>query len=158
MIKGYIKNHKILSFVFSTFLFSWAIWGILYSSSIGIIDNNIYRKYYVLLECLGGSGPSIISIIITAFLYKKNGLKELLLRLTKWRYNAVYYIIAIFGVPVITYISYLICKWVGFKGEVKFITSPHFIVVSLIASLFLGGPLNEEIGWRGFLLPKFEKN
>jgi len=157
MIKGYIKNHEILSFVFLTFVFSWTIWGILYSSSIGIIDNNIYKKHYVLLECLGGSGPSIMSIIITAFLYKKNGLKELLFRLIKWRYNVVYYIIAIFGVPMITYISYLVCRWVGFKGEVKFITSPYFILGSFIGTLFLGGPLNEEIGWRGFLLLKFQK-
>lgn len=31
-------------------------------------------------------------VTVVTFLYKKNGLKELLLRLTKWRYNVVYYI------------------------------------------------------------------
>lgn len=158
MIKRYIKNYEILLFVFLTFLFSWTIWGILYISSISIIDNNIYKKYFSALACLGAYGPSIMSIILTAFLYKKSGLKKLLLRLTKWRYNAIYYIIAIFGVPVLTYISYLVCKYIGFTGEVKLITNPYFILASFTTILFFGGPLNEEIGWRGFLLPNFQKN
>ncbi|MFL0249284.1 CPBP family intramembrane glutamic endopeptidase [Clostridium neuense] len=151
MIKRYIKNHEILSFIFLTFLFSWTIWVMLYISS----------KNWAMLEIintLGAFGPGIMSIILTGFLYKKKGLKALLTRLTKWRYNLIYYIIAVFYWIASIYIFYLICKFFGSKGKVTFInTKPYYILGGFIYTLLLGGPLGEEIGWRGFLLPRLQK-
>lgn len=158
MIKGYIKNHEILSFVFLTFLCSWTIWGILYSSHIGVV-NNVIASIFI---CLGGFAPSTMSIILTVFLYKKKGLKALLTKLTKWRCNLAYYIIAVFYWIVSLYIFYLICKFSGNNGEVTFSNikpyiKPCYILGNFMVILLLGGPLGEEIGWRGFLLPSLQK-
>lgn len=158
MIKGYIKNHEIISFVFFTFLCSWTMWGILYGSSIGIINNVIYKSHMSIFIWVGAFGPSTMSIILTGFLYKRKGLKALIIRLTKWRYNLIYYIIAAFYWMASLYISYLICKFCGSKGEMTFTNvKPYYILEGFMITLFLGGPLGEEIGWRGFLLPRLQK-
>ncbi|MFL0249287.1 CPBP family intramembrane glutamic endopeptidase [Clostridium neuense] len=158
MIKGYIKNHEIISFIFLTFLFSWIIWGILYCSSIDIVNNVIYKSHMSIFICLGAFAPSSMSIILTGFLYKKKGLKALLTRLTKWRYNLIYYLIAVFYWIASLYISYLICKFFGSKGEITFTNvKTYYILEGFMITLLLGGPLGEEIGWRGFLLPRLQK-
>lgn len=158
MIKRYIKNHEVLSFIFLTFLFSWIVWGILYRESISISYTRSLMRNRIIFITLGGFGPSTISIILTGFLYKKKGLKALFARLTKWRHNPVYYIISVFWVIGLFYISYLICKFLGSNGEIAFTNAkPYYILESFILTLLFGGPLGEEIGWRGFLLPRLQK-
>lgn len=44
----------------------------------------------------------------------------------------------------------------GYNEEIKFIKNPYFILSNSISVLFFCGPLNEEIGWRGFLLLRLQ--
>lgn len=153
MIKRYIKNHEVLSFVFFTFLFSWIMFGIFYKESLSIT----YNRNLNVADVLGGFGPSIVSIILTGFLYKKEGLKALFARLTKWKYNPIYYVIVAFGCIALDYIFYFICKFFGSDCEIAFNARPDYLLKSFIFILFIGGPLGEEIGWRGFLLPRLQR-
>lgn len=156
-IRAYVKSYPISAFIFFTFLFSWSIWGVLYSSSISIINNIIYKKYLSVLVCIGAYGPSTMSVVLTGCLYSKKGLKELLIRLTKWKYSPIYYLITIFYFTVSIFISYSIFKHFGGKIEINLVTNPYNIAANFAVILFLGGPFNEEIGWRGFLLPRLQK-
>jgi membrane protease YdiL (CAAX protease family) len=156
-VTGFIKRNEIITFVFITFLCSWFIWGILYSSYMGIIDRNLYRKHIELIIDLGILIPSSVSIFLTGYLYKKKGLKELLVRLTKWKFSPIYYIFVICYWTFACHISLLICNFIGYKSQVHFFTNPYYILIYSIITLFLGGSLGEEIGWRGFLLPRLQR-
>lgn len=154
---NYIRRHEILSFIIITYLCSWTIWGILYSSYIGIINNSIDKKYVLLFIILGGFVPSTISMVMTGGLYKRKGLKQLLSRLIKWRFNPVYYIFVIGCIPLIYYISTLIYNTLSNSFQIEFGRQPYSLLISAILILILAGPLGEEIGWRGFLLPRLQK-
>lgn len=153
---NYIKKHEILSFIVMVYICSWAVWGILYSSCAGIISKSIHKEHIVVFVSLGSIMPSIISIVLTGFIYKKKGLKQLFIRLTKWRFNIVFYIFVLGYYPLIYYIIVLIYNTMNNGSKIRFGGTPHWILVSAIWILIFGGPLGEEIGWRGFLLPRLQ--
>lgn len=153
----HIKKHEILSFIFITYLCSWSIWGILYSSYIGIINKSLHDEHVTLFITLGLFMPSTMSIILTGCLYKRKGLKQLLIRLTNWKFNPIYYIIAICYMSAMFYVAFLICSFSGDNLKINFYKNPIIILFYAILQLVLGGPLGEEIGWRGFLLPRLQR-
>ncbi len=152
-----MKKHEILSFIFITYLCSWTIWGILYSSYIGIIDKSLHNEHITFFIILGLFMPSTMSIVLTGCLYKRKGLKELLIRLTKWRFNPIYYVFVTGYMAAIFYITFLICSILGNNIKIDFYKNPLYILFYAILQLALGGPLGEEIGWRGFLLPRLQR-
>lgn len=156
-IISYIKKHEILLFISITYICSWIIWGWLYSSYIGIINKSIYKEHFMLFVDLGSFIPSTISIVITRCLYKKKGLKELLIRLTKWKYSFMYYLFVIGCCPLIYYVTILIYEIVTNSSQIQFVKEPYSIFIATVWILVFSGPLGEEIGWRGFLLPRLQK-
>ncbi|URZ00527.1 CPBP family intramembrane glutamic endopeptidase [Clostridium felsineum] len=156
-VLNYIKKHEALSFIVMTYLFSWIMWGVVYASYTGVISKWIYNERSRLLLILGSFGPTTISIFFTGILYKKEGIKKLLLRLTKWKYNPVYYIFVIGWYPIMCYITVLIYNFMNNNSNMWFGGKPNLILISTISILIFGGSLGEEIGWRGYLLPRFQE-
>lgn len=156
-VLNYIKKHEALSFIVMTYLFNWSIWGVLYISYLGVIDKNIYNKYFMSINLPASFGPTIVSIFFTGILYKKEGIKKLFIRLTKWKYNPIYYVIVIGWYPIMCYIIVLIYNFMNNNSKMEFGGKPSLILVNTILMLIFGGPLGEELGWRGYLLPKLQK-
>jgi membrane protease YdiL (CAAX protease family) len=86
----------------------------------------------------------------------KAGVKELLLKLTKWKINILWYLFSVFYMFFVFYVPALICNLFG-----EYYTISQRYPSGQLLMLFLGqlfaGPLNEEFGWRGFLLPKCQE-
>ncbi|URZ15110.1 hypothetical protein CLFE_011280 [Clostridium felsineum DSM 794] len=110
---SYIKKHEVLTFVVMTYVVTWIIWGIVYLSYIRVISKSIYNEDFRLLLTLGAFIPTTVSIFFTGFLHKREGIKKLLNRLTKWKYNFIYYILVICFYPFICYIVVSIYKFFG---------------------------------------------
>jgi uncharacterized protein len=131
------RKNQGLIFIISTLICSYLFWGTLCLSAIGKIDKNIYYSMYNELYFLGGVMPRIIGIIFTIYFDGRKGIKsiseKLTLRNTKFRYLlfAVLFTLATIVIP-------------------KLINN----ILYFIAVLFIGGGVNEEFGWRGFLLPR----
>lgn len=101
-------------------------------------------------------GPTLSALILTAVLFGREGLRQLLDRLSPSQVGMRSYIIAI-SLPFLIIIVALI---IGILMSDPFPTNlagSAWILPLLIESgriLFFGGPLGEEIGWRGFALPR----
>jgi uncharacterized protein len=147
-----IKHNPLATFTFITFLFSWFFWlpQALYSQGYLAMQNPLWG--------LGSFGPSIAGIIVVAVVSGKNGLKELWFRLLDWRLKLRWFIFIILFPPLIICIAFLIHRFTGGtvpawpSAESLFMLIPNFFLI-----LVLGGPLNEELGWRGFMLPHLLK-
>jgi membrane protease YdiL (CAAX protease family) len=142
--------------MFMTYLFSWIVWGILYASDRNIISHNICKNCYTLIAVIGASMPSIMSIIFTGFFYGSDGIKKLLKRITIWKINPLYYIYVLFIDASIVFIPLWICNITG--SSYKFVISTSFnnILLDFLVTILFGGPLQEEFGWRGYVLPKLQ--
>jgi CAAX protease family protein len=93
------------------------------------------------LATAGQFGP-----LLAAFLFADDR-RELAKRMVQWRVNIVCYLAAI-GLPLLALIlaQVIAGESVAFEFTPELI--PHFVVI-----FFIGGPLGEEPGWRGFALP-----
>lgn len=106
------------------------------------------------LAFIGGSGPSVAALIITGRTQGREGLRRLLASLTAWRVPARWYLVALGLPPAATALSVLIVD--GGFGTLR-----HFDISAALQGLPLTyaqalpfGPLGEELGWRGYALPR----
>ncbi len=148
-MKSLIRRHPIWSFLLINYLISWSF---LYPSYQIIKQNNEITPL-ALIGLIGAYGPSIAAIIVQSVLDKKQ-LKSLLKKLIQIRsqWKLLSFVIV---VPVILYIiAYLISALI-YNGNLDV----HWMLgFSNLSFWFLAalpfGPMGEELGWRGFLLPK----
>lgn len=148
-MKNLIRKYPIWSFLIINYIISWSF---LYPS-YQILKQNAEITPLALIGLIGAYGPSIAAVIVQSVLDKKK-LKALLKRLiqikSKWRL-----LLFVIIIPIMLYVvAYLIAALI-YKGDL----SIHWVLgLSNIYFWFLValpfGPMGEELGWRGFLLPK----
>ena len=100
-------------------------------------------------------GPSIAAILVTAFTSGAAGVRTLLGKLVRWRFNPVYYLAVLVGVPLLATIAGHLGEWLlGAPSAPHIAAIPGWIKVLPIALVLDPGPLGEELGWRGYALPR----
>ena len=95
-------------------------------------------------------GPSTSSLILTAVLDGRNGLRELWLRIKRWQVGLPWYAIALLTIPVLTLVLFSILG-----AFVSPVYNPNFRIALGVAGLLAG--CFEEIGWTGFATPRLLK-
>lgn len=138
-----------------TFIFSWLVWGMMIV--FPPTDN-----FFVPLLFLGAFGPSIVALFLV---YLEGGiqfLKEFANRI--WdirRISWKWYLFIFLFFPGVLVIGYALIFILGgevpdlstyFKG-IKTTSDFFYLVVFML----LGGPLAEELGWRGYVLEPLQE-
>jgi membrane protease YdiL (CAAX protease family) len=101
---------------------------------------------------LFGPGPSIAAVVVTAISGGRGAVRELLLRLIRWRVAIIWYVIAL-GLPiVITPLSVYLNVQFGAPVPTpeQLGKWPSLLLLFPIVFLFFGAA--EELGWRGYAL------
>ena len=132
-------------FLLIAFAFSWAQW----LAAMPSVQQWIGIR--VPLTPFGSFGPAIAALVV---LRAKGWWRSI----GRWRMPAFSFIAACFTLPITAVVCFFIAA--RLSGDV---TSPSFPPLVLIAAaaaqiLILGGPLGEEPGWRGYLLPELRKS
>jgi len=148
-------QYKILFFVGFAFLWAWASWiiGLTYLSK-GINGTTINQ--YLTFFFIGVYAPSVSAILTTLYFNGLSETKTLLKKLFIWKVGLKNYLYVIV-LPLI-FVALAIGLYAVFLGNVGSFDKSGFSSIHKVlwAGLF-AGPLAEELGWRGFLLPEFQK-
>jgi uncharacterized protein len=154
-LKKFLVSHPLSSYFIMAFLFSWIClipyilwqWGILPKSQ----NFTIFHIANVFV------GPMLSAYIMTRTLEGKEAWKNIRKSIRQVRIGLKWYIFALLVIPAVMYIGMVIVN--SGSPEFKGLSSKFFATypIYLVIVFFGGGPFPEEIGWRGFALPRMQK-
>ena len=156
-IVEWMKKNPLPTFFGLTFVMAWSIW-----LPVGLLA----PKYFLLAVIPGAWAPSLVSCLLTWLTDGKQGLRQFVKRVFHWRVGFQWYLIVLFSIGFIAYLAQGL-NMLLFGGHPIALQLPAGIpkegwVVALpivfVVNIFLGGPLAEDIGWRGYALPKLREN
>ncbi len=139
-----------------TFLLSWGSW-----VPAALLGQTSTEFPTILLFLLGGFGPSIAGIWLTYRQADHSERRDLWRRLSDARrIGPGWYIVIIAFFPVIFALTYGINALVGGTtpgmDALKQVAVQPLVLISLVISGIVAGPLSEELGWRGFALDRLQ--
>lgn len=147
---------QLLTYFTLTYLISWIIWLPLYGHIFGLTNLPTLPFHHG----LGGLGPLIASLLTTWIFLKTEGLKTLLKKCYQVK-PIIYLIIALLSPFLLAIIASVINHFINNKPIILtgLLTTKEFSNFNLLTFfiynvLFFG--FGEEVGWRGFALPRLQ--
>jgi membrane protease YdiL (CAAX protease family) len=150
-VKNFIKKHQVATFFLLAYAITWSVWTPI---SYGYVHGTLELSPPIALLYIAGSfGPFLSAVLVTALC--GGSLRALFSQLLKWRVSVKWWLVA-FLIPILLYtvmagIHILLGGQLNW-GEVSFLALPGGFL-----SVFLWGGGNEELGWRGFALPRIQE-
>jgi len=145
-----VKRHPIITFFVLTYAITWAI-----ESPLVFLTDSVTDTQGLVLVILASNVPSVVGIVLTAIVFGRGALRKLLGRLLIWRVNPLWYLVVILGPVVLAGGMVALNTLMG--GPALGLGMPLLGVMSMLAfSIFPGSALGEEIGWRGYALPRLQ--
>ena len=158
--RGLLIRHPLVSFFVLAYALAWLAWSPWYlsQSGIGLLpydggDVSLYVNVVALVV-----GPTLSAFVVTGLTEGREGARRLLRRTVLWRVGFRWYLFVLLGIPAIMLVSAVVMP--GALLSFKASAVPSTLVLYVVAGLFFlfaGGPVFEEIGWRGFALPRLQR-
>lgn len=146
-----MSRYQLVAFFTLTFVISWGIWLAMVAGSMSIATTT-----GLVLNIIATAGPSIAAVILAVVL--GNGeVRRLLDGLSLARASSLWTVVAlILPLGMIAIAIGISVGAFGAPGPVITVGVVGVLVVEFARVLFLGGPVEEELGWRGFALPRLQ--
>jgi membrane protease YdiL (CAAX protease family) len=156
-----LARYPLVCFFVMAYAFTWIVispWT-LGATGAGLLPIDLPAPAVGLLLAAGIlAGPTLAAIITTAATEGRTGVHRLLGRLVLWRVGVRWYLFALLGVPLIMLLGFL--AFAMAPPDLAALDGPAYALTYLLGfvlTMILGGPLFEEIGWRGFALPRLQR-
>jgi membrane protease YdiL (CAAX protease family) len=142
------KPARVGPFFLLTFVITWGLQmpGVL--AQRGFLPGD--PRWYLPFAGLGMLGPAVAAIGLARREGGRAGVKALLAPLLRWRVHPGWYAMALLPALVLALLLCLL-NLAGRQGPIAYLPTVGGVVFGLVASLV------EEIGWRGYALPRLER-
>ncbi len=147
-----MRQHPLFFFFLMAYAFSWVMLIPFVLSEWSILHGD-FRIAFALNPFVG---PTLAAYIMTHISEGHTGVLRQRQRLLYWRVGPPWYAFALLGIPALHLLGIAVLPGAlaSFQGLPRGLLITYIITFGVIA--FLGGPLGEEIGWRGFALPRLQ--
>jgi uncharacterized protein len=152
-LQHWMREHPLFSFFFMAYAFSWILLIPWVLSEWGILPNALHNP---LLFAIHTFGPTLAAYIMFRITEGREGWLRLRGRVRQLHVGWRWYMFILLGIPAVMLLGILVLPGAlaSFQGFPKyFLVSYPFLFILVF---FGGGPLGEEIGWRGFALPRMQ--
>ncbi|MFF0817102.1 CPBP family intramembrane glutamic endopeptidase [Rhodococcus sp. NPDC003318] len=157
---GVIARHPVVSYFVLAYGISWLVWSqfILSADGSGWFQFHATWSFMVTVG-LGTFGPAIAAVTIVCIAEGEDALLPFLKRIVLWRVGFGWWAFALLSFPITATIGCLLTPGVvgtfTTAGLGRSLTD--YLPFFLYPALLVGGPLGEEVGWRGFALPRLQQ-
>jgi len=151
-------KRKVWLFFLVAFGWSWLFWipvaliarGLTVPAGLDSFLNSPYNP--------AAWGPLIAAFLVTFLEDGKEGAKKLLKKGLDFRFGKAWYAVIFLLFPALIGGALLLAIITGEPApELTALANPITILIAFIYIFFLGGPLQEEFGWRGYALEHLQK-
>jgi membrane protease YdiL (CAAX protease family) len=147
----FAETRPLILFFLLAYAWSWTFWLIVPP----FVSDNHPDVVYVLLFIAGATGPTVAALL-TRWLSHRD------LRIcpvwTGWSRVITGLMVGLACFIVVTLVAPSIATTRAPASALRWGTLLHWSVYGINYSTLLGGPLNEEPGWRGFALPRLQES
>ncbi|MGL5818070.1 MAG: lysostaphin resistance A-like protein [Phycicoccus sp.] len=155
-MRSLARRRPVLTFVLLAYAISWTTWG------LGLTrpdpPDSLSATEYLPFLVVGSFGPSVAAVLAVALAGGRAAVAELLRSVVRARVGWRPYLVVFFALPLVA-VGWMAA--LGFELTDGTEIGPLLVTVVLAAPInavlgLLGGvgPLGEELGWRGFALPR----
>ena len=151
-----LKKFPVTSFVVLTFAITWSV--VLFSAATTITGKG-EQVGFLALALVGQFGPSIAALIIMKSLYGRIGITSMLKSSVNVRQPIHLLLFAIFFFPALVTLAFSVSVLRGAPAPDITPDLLQAVALAFLPALVIGlifGGLSEELGWRGFLLPRLQ--
>src|SRR5215210_2436832 len=149
-LSSVVKRHPLIMFFVLTYALAWILW-----LPLVVLRDAIPATQGLVLVILGSNVPSLLAIVLTTIVLGRGALRKLLGRLLIWRVNPLWYLVVVLGPVALAWGVVGLNTLMG--GPALSLGMSLLGVLSMLAfSIFPGSALGEEIGWRGYALPRLQ--
>ncbi|MFC5366321.1 CPBP family intramembrane glutamic endopeptidase [Salinirubrum litoreum] len=134
------------AFLLLTFAWSWGFWVPDVLVEVGVVES------VPALPNLGAFGPTVAAVLLVAYAGGLTGVRRLLGRAIRLDYPRRWVLVALSVPPAIVGVALAVAVATGTTPVFPWSGQPIILLVAFGWILFLGGPVQEEFGWRGYLL------
>jgi uncharacterized protein len=157
--QGLLARHPLVSFFVIAFAFSWALlFSVLLSKDgLGLLPYRVSPALASAIVPASLFGPSVAALIVTAATEGRADVGHWLRRIVRWRVGVQWYLFVLLGLPAIMVLGTLLRPGALASFDISALPSVLAYLGAFAFMVFLGGPLGEEPGWRGFALPRLQR-
>jgi uncharacterized protein len=146
------RRHQLATFFSLTYIITWGIgaFAIFLPAQFRILFGELsdtHPLYYIAV-----AAPTISATLLALVLEGRSGLGALYARLVRWRFGTQWYALVLIGLPAL---GWIVTRFTG-ASPLKDTSTPALLLM-LLVNLLITGPLGEELGWRGYALPRLFK-
>jgi uncharacterized protein len=145
----FLRRHPVATFVALSYASAWAWW-----LPLVILGDRTPPALGLILSILGSAMPSTMAIVLVARLHGGAEVRRLLRRLVMGRVGIFWYA-AIVALTALMLVAVWVSTLFGAPAPVVAATVAGTLSLFLF-SIFPGSAVGEELGWRGFALPRLQ--
>jgi len=152
------ENRNLFLYFVIAFVFSWLFWIPQTLVSTGLLSiPSIFADFLCSPFNPAAFGPLVSAFFLTYLNEGRSGVKNLLKRGVDHKFRKIWYVPIFFLFPIITGGALLLAIISGEAlPELSVLSNPFLIAVGFVYIFFLGGPFQEEWGWRGYALDRLQ--
>jgi uncharacterized protein len=158
-LKAFAKRHPLTAYFTMAYAFTWVLVIPIMLSQMGLGLINLPEPLlFIFLLASTYSGPLPAALIMTTLLEGKEGRRQLWRRVFQWRVGFGWYLLVLAAYPAVFLAGLSMytgaAPWIALVENWQLIFT-YYLPIAAVGILFPS--LGEEPGWRGFALPRLQK-